>query len=93
MPEERAFLSGEMVAIIASNTRYPERVFVKAQADTNGKYRGWLKVWDGMRFSGQSQPMISTNAVFKTAKAADAHMHSLVEQIRKAAVLGGAQDL
>lgn len=88
--ESRTSISKEMAKVIAENAARPARIFVEAQAYDGEKFRGLLIVNEGMQ---GELPTVSTNAVFKTAEAADAHMRSLVEQIREAAIVGGVQDL
>lgn len=83
----RTSISEEMVSVIAKNAGYPERISVEASAYSNGKFSGLLLIHNG-KTSGEL-PTVLTNAVFKTAEAAVAHMRSLVEQVREAAVLGG----
>lgn len=90
MPKACPFLSERMKKVIAENAARPARIFVEAQSYSGEKFRGVLVVNDGSQ--GQL-PTVSTNAVFKTAETAEAHMRSLVARIYEASVLGGPQDL
>lgn len=87
----RTSISKEMAKVVVENAGHPERISVEVSAYSNGRFSGLLLVHNGT--TSNEQPMVLTNAVFKTADAATAHMRSLVRQIREAAITGDAKDL